>query len=121
MNRSCLLTAPDPGSSKTKRVAARIYCLPVQRKDLGYVRNWINLRSSRALASAMPADPGSLQARPLHLGCDQSARPQYCEGARAARDEQNRVAEFRWSSRARMPNALHLTDEQLPRFAGDLP
>jgi hypothetical protein len=47
MNRSCLLTAPDPGSSKPKRVAARIYCLPVQRKDLGYVRNWINLRSSR--------------------------------------------------------------------------
>jgi hypothetical protein len=121
MNRSCLLTAPDPGSSKTKRVAARIYCLPVQRKDLGYVRNWINLRSSRAHASAMSADPGSLQARPLNSAVTGRRVLNIARVRELPEDEQNRVAEFRWSSRARMPNALHLTDEQLPRFAGDLP
>jgi hypothetical protein len=107
MNRSCLLTAPDPSSSKTKRVAARIYCLPVQRKDLGYVRNWINLRSSRALASAMSADPGSLQARPLNSAVTGRRVLNIARVRLLPEDEQNWVAEFPLDFASRMRSALH--------------
>ena len=94
MNRSCLLTAPDPGSSKTKRVRRESIVFPFNAKTSDMSATGSTCEAAARSLRRCPLTPGSLQARPLTSAVTGRRFLNIARVRELPGDEQNRVAEF---------------------------